>query len=286
MTAAIRKYYLLTKPGIIYSNSITNAAGFFLAAQGNINFLLLLAAIAGLAFIMAGACVFNNYIDRGIDSKMERTKKRALAVGKISEKNALIYATVLTIFGTAALSFTNLLAVTIALLGVFFYVVVYGIAKRRSVHGTIVGSISGAVPPVVGYVAAGNSLDLGALILFLILVVWQMPHFYAIAIFRKNDYAAAKLPVLSVVKGIKETKIQILIYIIIFAGATSLLTIFKFTGFTYLVIMLTFCLIWFGIGVKGFKTKDENRWAKKMFGFSLLTLVIFSIMISLSIVLP
>ncbi len=278
----IKAYIGLTKPGIIRGNILTAAAGFFMAAQGSVNFVILGATIVGLGLIIASACVFNNYIDRDIDKKMARTKKRALVSGDISGTAALIYACILGITGTIILTmFVNSLATAMALFGLFAYVVIYGIAKRGTVHGTVIGSISGAVPPVVGYVAVTNQLDLGAYLLFLILVVWQMPHFYAIAIFRKNDYSAAHIPVLPIVKGIKATKFQILFYIIAFIVAVSLLTIYGYTGYAFLASMLLMSLWWLKLAFSGFGAPDDVLWARKVFGFSLLILLSFSVLVAL-----
>ena len=171
-------YYQLTKPGIVYGNAIAAVSGFFLAAKGHINLQLFIGMLTGVCFVIASSGVFNNYIDRGIDRKMERTKKRALAAGLISVKSALIYGLALGIAGFAILSFfTNLLTVALGLIGVFFYLVMYGIWKRKSIHGTIIGSISGSIPLVAGYCTVTNRFDIGAGILFLILAIWQMPHF-------------------------------------------------------------------------------------------------------------
>lgn len=278
----IKTYYYLTKPGIIYGNTIAAAAGFFLASQGKINFLLLLETLVGLGLIIGSACVFNNFMDRDIDSKMERTKKRALAAGTIPTKNALIYGVILGLVGTILLSFTNYLTIAVALFGGFFYLVMYGIYKRRSIHGTVVGSISGAVPPVVGYVAVTNNIDTAAILLFLILVLWQMPHFYAIAIFRMKDYQAAGIPVLPIVKGVTHTKIQMLVYIAALILVAPLLTFFGYTGNLYLVVMLIITCIWLYKGIKGFKTTDNVLWARKLFKFSLLVLLTFCVMVSLT----
>ena len=167
---------------------ITATGGYLFASKGDISFATLLAMMAGLASIIASGCVFNNYIDRGIDSKMKRTKNRALVTGEVSTTNALVFTSILLAIGSFLLGyFTTPLALWVAIFGFFAYVVVYGIWKRQSVHGTEVGSISGAVPPVVGYVAVTGSLDTSAVILFLLLVLWQMPHFYAIGIFRRSE---------------------------------------------------------------------------------------------------
>jgi protoheme IX farnesyltransferase len=258
-----------------------------MAARGQVQPGVFLAMLAGLSLIMASSCIFNNYLDRGIDAKMQRTKYRSLASGTIQARTALIFATVLAVVGALILGFfTTPLALCIALIGMFAYVVVYGIAKRRSVHGTVVGSISGAVPPVVGYVAVTGRMDLGAWLLFLILVLWQMPHFYAIAIFRRDDYAAAHIPVLPIVSGIAKTKLQMFSYIIAFILATSLLTVFHYTGYVYLAVMLIVGLAWLRRSMRGFHAKDNVLWARRLFRFSLLVLLAWSVMISIGPLLP
>lgn len=281
----IKAYYRLTKPGIIYGNAITALAGFFLASKGHVDFFLLLSMIIGLSLVIASACVFNNYIDRSIDEKMARTKNRALVKKLIPARNALIYAMILGIVGFSLLAvFTTLLATAVAFVGFFFYVVLYSIGKRRSVHGTIVGSVSGAVPPVVGYCAVSNQLDTGAIILFFILVFWQMPHFYAIAIARMKDYAQATIPVLPVKKGILATKIQMLLYIVGLLFVCILLTVFGYTGYIYLAVAIVLNLIWLIIAIQGFQASDNLKWARKMFLFSLIFITILSLMISVDFV--
>ena len=277
----LRNYYLLTKPGIIRGNIIAAIAGFFFAARGNINIFLLIEMVLGLSLVIASGCVFNNYIDRKIDRKMSRTKKRALAASTISVKNALIFGTVLGILGVAVLLSINVLTTVTASLGFFFYVVVYSVWKRKSEYGTLVGSISGSIPPVVGYVAVTNGFDLGGLLLFAVLVAWQMPHFYSIAIYRRNDYRQAGIPVLPIVRGVNNARIQILFYICAFIVVTSLFTFLGYAGYVYLMTVSLVSLVWLYIGIKGFNAKNEIVWAKKMFGFSLLNLLAFCIMLSL-----
>ncbi len=287
MANIVKNYYLLTKPGIIYGNALPAIAGFLFASGLRINPLLFFSAIAGLSFVIASACVFNNYIDRNLDEKMERTKKRALVTKEISPVAALTYGTVLGIIGFGTLLFwTNVLTMSIAFVGFFFYVVLYGIAKRRSIYGTLVGSIPGAVPPVVGYTAVTNRFDLTALLLFLILVAWQMPHFYAIATYRFKDYAAAGLPVLPVKKGIGTAKIHILFWVCVFTVVATLFTVTKQTGFIYLVIMTLLGLRWLFMGIQGFGVADDVKWARKMFGFSLIALLTTSFMLAIGRLLP
>lgn len=264
---------------------MTAAAGFLLAARGHINLPLLVATIVGMALVIGSACVFNNYIDRDIDIKMARTKSRALVSGSISGRAALIYATTLGLVGAIILArFTNWLVLVIGLIAFVDYVVVYGYSKRRSVHSTLIGSVSGAAPIVAGYCAVTGRFDLGALILFLILTAWQMPHFYAIGIYRQSDYAAAGLPILPVKVGIAATKRQILVYTLLFVLATLSLTAFGYAGYTYALVMGVVGALWLRRATK--PTTDDVKWARGLFGFSLIALLSFSSMISLTSVLP
>lgn len=287
MPKIIKSYYILTKPGIIYSNTIAAAAGFFLAAKGHIDLVLLLALLVGTSGIIASACVYNNYIDRNIDKKMKRTQNRPLVTGVISPQAALIFATILGIIGFGILGLgTNALTVLVGAIGFVDYIVVYGIGKRQSVHGTLVGSISGAMPPVAGYTAVTGRLDIAVVLLFFIWVCWQMVHFYAIAVYRENDYASAGIPVLPIKKGILNTKIQMLVYTILFVVTTLLLTIYKFTGFVYLVGIGILGLIWLFYALKGFLMNDSIQWARKMFFYSLISMLGMCFLLSVGSILP
>ena len=162
----------------------------------------------------------------------------------------------------------------------FFYLILYTPLKRKSVYGTIIGAVAGATPPVVGYVAVTNNFDTAALLLFFILVFWQMPHFYAIAIRRLDEYKAALIPVLPAKEGIHNTKIKMLAYILAFILATSALTYFKYAGYIYLTVMVLLGLWWLASGIKGFGSADDKIWAKKLFLFSLIVLTLFSVFVS------
>lgn len=278
----LKAYYRLTKPGIIYGNAITAIAGFLLASGGIIQPTVFVAMLAGISLVIASACVCNNFIDRDIDRKMSRTRQRALVSGAISSRSALIFAAALfTLGGTALYFYTNLAATLTALTGFFVYVVVYGIAKRRSVYGTEIGSIAGAVPITVGYVAVSGIFDVGALLVFLALVFWQMPHFYAIAMYRTKDYAAASIPVLPLQKGIRVTKLRMFVYIVLFTVATIGLTVAGYTGYMYAVLMGLAGAVWLYVGLKGFDSSDDAVWGKKMFKFSLNILLVYSFLISI-----
>lgn len=277
-------YYLLTKPGIILGNLITVAAGFLLASRGEIQIGLFFATLIGLGLIIASACVLNNDIDRAMDRKMERTKNRPLAAGLISRFHAILFALILAIMGNGLLFFyTNLLTVCVANIGFFVYVILYSLWKSRTIYGTAIGSIAGAVPPVVGYCAVTNHFDLGALILFTLLVLWQMPHFFSIALFRIDDYTAAKMPLLPIKKGILRTKIHMLLYILGFTMTSVLLTVFGYTGYVYSTTVFILGLAWIALCLKGFKTTDDQLWGTHMFRLSLVIITIMSCVIPLDL---
>jgi len=269
----IRTYYLLTKPGIIVGNLITTVAGFVLASGGHFDLLLFLATLAGLGCIIASACVFNNYIDRESDKKMARTQNRPLVKGLISGKSAISFAIVLGLIGfTTLVRFTNLLAVSMAVVAFLIYVAMYSFWKHRTSYATLIGSISGAMPPVVGYCAASHRFDMGAAILFLILVLWQMPHFFSIAMYRLSDYRAASIPVLPVKSGNQKTKVHMVWYIVGFIFATLMLIVFNYTSAVYLFTVPLLGLAWLLLCIKGFKTDNDTAWARQMFRFSLVVI--------------
>ncbi|MBS0621399.1 MAG: protoheme IX farnesyltransferase [Verrucomicrobia bacterium] len=273
-------YYLLTKPGIILGNLITVAAGFLLASTAGIDVGLFFATLMGLAFIIASACVFNNFIDREVDKKMERTKKRPLAAGLISGNRAIVFAIFLGIIGNALLLlFTNLLALLVADIGFFIYVLLYSLWKCRTIYGTAIGSIAGATPPVVGYCAVSGRFDLGAILLFAILVLWQMPHFFSIATYRLADYSSAAIPVLPVQKGMKRTKVHMVLYIAAFMVATLMLTLFHYTGYIYLAVTLCLGLAWLLLCLKGFQSTNDTVWGRKMFILSLVIITALCVVI-------
>lgn len=283
----LAQYYALTKPGIIKGNVMTAAAGFLFASLHGFDVWLFLATLAGTALVIASGCVVNNYIDRGIDSKMKRTKKRALVSGKITARRALIFASVLGLAGLLLIAFhVNILVLVIALIAWIDYVVLYGIAKRKTVHGTLVGSISGAASLTAGYCAVTGEFDMAALLLFLIMTFWQMPHFYAIAIFRGNDYAAAGIPVLPLARSVRATKIQIMAYTAAFALAVAALTFLGYTGYVFLAIMTVLNGVWLYRGYIGFNTQDDVKWARMMFIFSLNVLLVLSVMLAIGARLP
>ncbi len=278
----IKTYYLLMKPGIILGNLITTVGGFALASRGHFDLPLFLALGLGLAGVIGSACVFNNYIDRESDRKMSRTKNRSLAKGLITGKNAIVFAALIGVLGFLILSlFTNLLSALVAFFGFFIYVMLYSFWKHKTSYATLVGSVAGALPPVIGYTAAANRLDVGAGLLFLILVLWQMPHFFSIAMWRIEDYKAASIPVLPVLKGVSPTKVQMFLYITAYLIAVVCLSFMGYAGMAYLIVSVPLGVAWGWLCLKGFQAEDDKLWARQMFQLSLLIITAFSFMISL-----
>lgn len=279
----IKDYVSLTKPGIIKGNLVAACSGVFFASQGNIDWLLLVCVVLGVGCVVASGCIFNNYIDRDIDSKMQRTMRRAFVLNTVHIPKSLIFATFVGLFGVTVLHiFTNWYAVFFAVLGFFVYVCLYSLKfKRGSVHGTLIGSASGACPPVIGYVAVTGFLDWAAVLLFFMYCVWQMPHSYAIAIYRHSDYKAANIPVLPVVRGIVSARKQMVAYIALFLVLAILMTVLGYTGYIYLFGMVASVLYWLYLAVKGTPSQDdEHSWGKKLFFVSIIVIVVLSLLIS------
>lgn len=288
MERRTRSYLQLIKPGITLTNTMTAAAGFLLA-KSNHGFHLstFLGLVAGVALIVASACVVNNIIDRDLDRRMKRTRGREVASGNISVIHAAVFATALGAAGFWALAaFTNGLVLLLGLVCYIWYIVIYAVAKRTTPLSTIIGGVCGALPPVAGYVAVTGSLDIVAFVLFALMMVWQLPHFYAIAIFRRSDYESAGLPVWSVRYGIKSTKVQIMAWSVVFAVFVPLLFALGVAGWTYLIVMGIVSLYWVWQGARFYMKEDDVQWAKRMFGISLIVLLTFSAAIASSRYLP
>lgn len=280
ISSTLRTYYYLTKPGIVYGNAIAAIAGYLFGAAGSPALGAFGAMLMGICFVMASACVYNNVMDRSIDARMKRTQKRAVVTKAVAIPHALIFASTLLLVGTLVLGFwTNYLTLAVALFGHFAYVVLYGWAKRRTVHSTLIGTISGATPPVIGYVAATGTLDITALLLFAVMAAWQMPHFYAIAIFRRDEYAAANLPILSVVKGIDATRRQIIAYTSAFAVLCGFLFLYGGASLLWFLLMTLVSGYWLLLVFRPYH--DVNRWARKQFSWSLSVLLVMCIGLSL-----
>jgi heme o synthase len=191
----IRSYYELMKPRMAHANALMAAAGYIFANGQPFAWGVFGAAVAGLWLVVASGCVFNNIYDRRIDARMERTRTRTLASGRVPVVAAFAWGTLLGVLGFGLLYiYTTPAACLSALIGFVTYVVLYTPLKHRSAHALLVGAVAGAMPAVVGYTAVTNTFDIYAALLFAALFVWQIPHFLAIAIYRFDEYAAAGVP--------------------------------------------------------------------------------------------
>ena len=271
-TSAWQDFLALIKVGIVNSNMITTFTGLWLALHfTGMSFLhnldLVFFSLAGSVFIIAGSCSFNNYYDRNIDHLMERTKNRPTVTGKVSSSKVLTLSFILIAIGLVLLTLANITTAIIGFIGVFAYIVLYTmITKRRYVSNTIVGSISGAIPPLIGWAAIDPNLDVLAWVLFAIMFLWQPPHFYALAMKRVEEYRAANIPMLPVVKGFKATKRSIISWV------TALLIVPFFLtplGTPLVVLAAILGAGWFILGLKGLTMKDDIKWARIMFIYSL-----------------
>lgn len=283
-TTVVQDFFALIKIGIVNSNMITVFTGFFLALQLNsmkflANLDVLILVLLGSGLIVAGSAAFNNLIDRDIDPVMTRTKTRPTVTGRFNASAVFVLALAFIVIGEALLFSTSIAAGIWGILGVFSYIVLYSMwSKRRHVSNTVVGSISGAIPPLIGWAAVEPSLGAGAWALFLIMFIWQPPHFYALAMRRTEEYRAANIPMLPVVKGFQRTKKSMLGWVLLLFPLPFLLPSLG-TGFIMLATVLN--IGWLYLAMKGFKTKDDMKWATGMFVYSLnyMTILFVSIII-------
>lgn len=283
-TSLFKDFLAVIKIGIVNSNMITVFTGLFLALQLNgLNFLhnidILIFTLGGAGLIIAGSAALNNLIDRDIDPVMSRTKSRPTVTGRFKAPAVLALAVSFIIIGEVLLFSASPAAGLWGIAGIFSYVVLYSMwSKRKYVSNTIVGSISGAIPPLIGWAAVEPSLGAGAWALFLIMFIWQPPHFYALAMRRTEEYRAANIPMLPVVKGFARTKKSMLVWVLFLLPLPILL---QELGSVFIALATLLNLGWLYLAIKGFKAKDDIKWATGMFIYSLnyMTILFVSIII-------
>lgn len=278
--SVFKDYIQIAKPGMIFSNLLGTIAGFCIAVRKmsfDLEILNLFVIVCiGTIFVIAASAVLNNIYDRDIDKYMERTKERALTNGRVSRIGAIIYAIILIAIGEATLySFVNEQAALIGAIGFVAYAFIYTASKRKTVLNTEIGCISGATPPIIGYVAVTGEYDLIVLMLFIWMFLWQPPHFFALAIRRAEEYKAVGVPMLPVVKGNKRAKIHMLVYSILMLLTSTLLFFFNILGIWYFIVAVGLGIIFVVKVIEGFahiEKKKELQWAKKTFGYSIIYL--------------
>ena len=271
-----RDYVTLTKPRIMSLLLLTAAAGMFAGAQGVPDLAKLAALLVGGALASGGASALNHLLDRDIDARMGgRTSSRPLVSGRVAPPRALEFGLVLSAFSFVLLGCAiNVLTALLALVGSLGYVLVYTLwLKRTTPQNIVIGGAAGAVPPLVGWAAATGNLTIPALFLFLIVFFWTPPHFWALALLIKRDYAAAGVPMLPVVRGERETTRQILRYSLILTVMTALPFVWHSAGLPYLGAALALDALFIGLALRLHRHVTPRR-AGFLFHFSLLYLAL------------
>jgi protoheme IX farnesyltransferase len=273
-TAHVRDYAALVKPRITLMVLTTTAGGLFLA-PARVSLSTLVCTLLGMTLIVGGANALNMYIERDIDGHMARTKKRPLPAGRLAPKQALVFGVALSVAAVPVLTFgVNALTALLAVLSNIIYVLAYTPLKPRSHLALEVGAIPGAMPPLLGWTAAMNRVDGTALVLFAILFFWQLPHFHAIALFRREDYARAGLQVMPNVRGDDATKHAIVRYLAVLLAVSLLLFPLGVAHRVYLFTAVALGGTFFGWGCWGLRPASSRRWARSLFGVSIVYLVI------------
>ena len=278
--ALFQNYIKLTKPRIIPLLLITAIGGMLLGAKEIPNITTILTVLIGGSLASGGASSINQYLEHDIDTKMSRTNDRPIATGTIKPINALIFGIVLNIISLFVfIIYTNLLSGLLAIGATIFYVVIYTIILKRSTHQNIViGGAAGAIPPIIGWTAVTGSIGIPALILFAIIFIWTPPHFWVLSLILKDDYAAAKIPMLPVVHGIEKTKKEIFKYSILVFITTLTLIFAENIGMIYMIPAFVLGLFFIYLSWDLLKSEEIKK-AKSLFYYSMLYLSIIFIAI-------
>ena len=235
---AWRRYLELTKPKVVALITFTAIVGTLLASPGMPPLAALVWGNLGIALASACAATINHVLDRRIDEQMARTRARPLPTGDLNEKQALVFAAVLGVTAMAILAFlVNLLTATLTFASLIGYAVIYTVwLKRATSQNIVIGGAAGAAPPVLGWAAVTDTVDPNALLLFLIIFVWTPPHFWALAIARRDDYARAGIPMLPVTHGVEYTRLHVLLYTVLLVVVTFMPFLTRMSGLLYLVV--------------------------------------------------
>jgi protoheme IX farnesyltransferase len=275
-----RDYLALTKPGIVRMCLLMTAGGLWLAPNAEPSVWIWIWALLGSSLAVASANAFNMVWERETDRLMERTRERPVAAGRLSVAASSAFAGALGISAMVVLVLgTNWLTATLAAFALASYVLIYTPLKRVTPMALVIGAVPGAVPPLLGWTAVTNTLDLPGAVLFGILLVWQMPHFLAISIFRKQDYAQAGILCVPVVRGETVAKVQAIAWAALLIPVSLALTPLGVTGDLYLVVALLAGLAFLGFALVGLRREGLGnlRWARQLFALSLVYLPLLTV---------
>ncbi len=272
-------YFALLKPRVVSLVVFTGAAG-IVVAPGAIHPLIAMVAVLCIAIGAGAAGAINMWYERDIDAIMERTRERPIPMGRIEPGDALGFGVVLAIGAVAVMGLAvNLAAAALLAVSILFYVFVYTIwLKRRTPHNIVIGGAAGAFPPMIGWAAVTGGVSVESLALFGLIFFWTPPHFWALALYRRGDYAKAGIPMLPVVAGADETKKQMLLYTVFLVPLAMLPAWFGVTGIVYGIVALVMGLIFLAAAIAVW-FDPTHRSAKRMFGYSIVYLfVLFATM--------
>jgi len=265
------QYYNLTKPKVVFLIVFTAMVGMLLAADGIVSLNIFVFGLLGIGLAAASGAAINHVVDEHIDRIMERTRERPLASGELSQKAALIFA--LSIGGLGILIlvlFVNLLTAVLTFFSLVGYALIYTMyLKRATPQNIVLGGAAGAAPPLLGWTAVTGQVETEALLLFLIIFIWTPPHFWALAIRRREEYAKADIPMLPVTHGVDFTKIQILLYTILLFVVTLMPFIVHMSGLIYLAGAISLGIGFMYYAIKLYRDKEPNVIAMKTFGYSI-----------------
>jgi protoheme IX farnesyltransferase len=274
-------YIALTKPRVMSLLLVSAVAGAFLGAGSTPSLEVLVAVLVGGALASGGAASLNMAYESELDQRMGRTKNRPVAEGRISARTAMLYGILLNVGSFLVLALmTNVLAALLAIAGTVLYFGLYTvILKRTTTQNIVVGGAAGAVPPLVGYAAVTGSVELSAWYLFVIVFFWTPPHFWALAIMIKDDYARAGIPMLPVVRGVEHTTVQIMLYSVILSALTILFgVVSEPLGWIYMIgaAALSLAFIWYALLLT---RSPERPAATRLYKYSLLYLALFFVLV-------
>ena len=265
----------LCKPRIAILVLVTTFTGMWLAGNGVVAVDLAILTLLGTGLASAASGALNNYVDREVDKQMARTRTRALPSSRLHPQQALWLGVMLSLWSFALLFYlVNPLTAYLAAGTTFFYVVIYTMwLKRSSPLCTEVGGVAGALPPIIGWAAVTNDIGWPALVMFLIMFIWQPPHFWALALLRVDEYRQAKLPMLPVVSGERATKIRMLLYTITLLPASAAMYWLQLVGPIYLVLALALGIVYLVLTIDFARKPITHQGTRRLFGFSILYLL-------------
>ncbi len=268
-------YLVLCKPKVVLLMLLTTVVGMFLAVPGIPNLKLMIMGLLGIALCASSAAAINHIIDRHIDAIMIRTHKRPIARGKVTPKQAILFSLTLALIGQwILLYFVNTLTAILTFSTLIGYAIVYTVfLKRATPQNIVIGGLAGATPPLLGWTAITNQIDIYALLLVMIIFTWTPPHFWALAIYRFEDYKRVNIPMLPVTHGERYTKLSVMFYTVMLAFVTTMPFIIGMSGYVYLAIATLLNIRYLQWSLRLLRT-DKPRIAMQSFRFSIVYLMI------------